>query len=110
MAKRWILRRGSPKSGFRYVDERGKRVSAREIERIEALVIPPAWRDVHIAGSASSSIQAWGYDVRGRKQYRYHGRAVATRELRKYHRVRELARVLPRVRKTVRADARSREL
>ena len=110
MAQRWILRRGSPKSGFRYINERGKRVSARDVERIEALVIPPAWKDVHVAGSASSSIQAWGYDARGRKQYRYNGRAVETRELRKYHRVRELARVLPRVRKTVSADARSRAL
>jgi hypothetical protein len=35
MAERWILRRGTPRSGFRYVDERGKRVMARaHIERI----------------------------------------------------------------------------
>src|SRR3954466_12227408 len=111
MAQSWILRRGSPKSGFRYVDEGGKRVSARaQLERIENLVIPPAWRDVHIATSPASAVQAWGYDARGRKQYRYNERAVEKRELRKYHRLRELARTMPKIRRTVRADARSREL
>lgn len=111
MGKRWILRRGSPKSGFRYVDERGKRITAKpQLERIRSLVVPPAWKDVHIAGSASSAVQAWGYDARGRKQYRYNERAVQKRELRKYHRLRELARTMPKIRRTVRADARARRL
>ena len=110
MAQRWILRRGSPKSGFRYVDQLGKRITAaRHLQRIEALVIPPAWRDVHIAVSPTSAVQAWGFDARGRKQYRYNARAVETRELRKYHRVRELARSMPRIRRIVRADARTRQ-
>jgi DNA topoisomerase-1 len=73
-------------------------------------VIPPAWKDVHIATSPASAVQAWGYDARGRKQYRYNARAVEARELRKYHRLRELARTMPKVRRTVRADARAREL
>jgi DNA topoisomerase-1 len=111
MAQRWILRRGSPKSGFRYVDQLGRRITARrQLDRIAALVIPPAWKDVHIAVSPASSIQAWGYDARGRKQYRYNERAVETRELRKYHRVRELAHTMPRIRRTVAADSRSRKL
>lgn len=111
MAQRWILRRGSPKAGFRYVNELGKRVTARrDLDRIASLVIPPAWKDVHIATSPASAVQAWGYDVRGRKQYRYNERAVEKRELRKYHRLRELARSMPKIRKIVRADARAREL
>jgi DNA topoisomerase-1 len=110
MAQRWILRRGSSQSGFRYVDERGRRVTRSVRARIERLVIPPAWRDVHIATSATSAVQAWGYDARGRKQYRYHERAVEKRELRKYHRLRELAGTMPRIRKVVRADARARAL
>jgi DNA topoisomerase-1 len=111
MHGRWILRRGSPKSGFRYIDDRGKRVtSAAQLERIARLVIPPAWKDVHIAASPASAVQAWGFDARGRKQYRYNERAVEKRELRKYHRVRELARVMPKIRRTVRADARARAL
>ncbi|HET9424540.1 MAG TPA: hypothetical protein VFO55_04140 [Gemmatimonadaceae bacterium] len=111
MAQRWILRRGSPRAGFRYVDQLGRRVTAaRQLQRIESLVIPPAWKDVHIAATPASSVQAWGYDARGRKQYRYNDRAVATRELRKYHRVRELARTMPRIRRIIQADARARGL
>ena len=111
MAERWIRRRGSPSSGFRYVDARGKRVASKaQIERIRKLVIPPAWKDVHIATSPARAVQAWGYDARGRKQYRYNERAVQKRELRKYHRLRDLARSMPRVRRIVRADARAREL
>ena len=75
---------------------------------IGALRVPPAWRDVHIAVSARSAIQAWGIDARGRRQYRYNDRAVERRELRKYHRVRQLAKELPRIRRTLHADARPR--
>jgi len=111
MQGRWILRRGTARSGFRYADESGRRITdRRQLERIAALVIPPAWRDVHVARSAASSVQAWGIDARGRKQYRYHPRAVMKRELRKYHRVRELARTMPRIRQTLKRDAGARTL
>lgn len=110
MAQRWILRRGSVRSGFRYVDERGRPAGRKDVQRIESLVIPPAWKEVHVATSPASAVQAWGYDARGRKQYRYNSRAVERRELRKYHRVRELAHTMPRIRRIVRADARGRAL
>jgi DNA topoisomerase-1 len=103
----WIRRLGT-KTRFRY--ERGERpvTDARILERIRLLVIPPAWTDVHIAASARAEVQAWGHDVKGRKQYRYHPKAVERGQLRKYYRVRELAKDLPAIRKKVRADAASR--
>jgi DNA topoisomerase-1 len=104
--ERWIERKGTRKSGFRYMLD-GKAVrDLRTLTRIEALRVPPAWRDVHIAATPSRAIQAWGYDARGRKQYRYHVRAVESRELRKYHRVRYLAKSLPFVRRTLAAESR----
>jgi DNA topoisomerase I len=103
----WIRRLGSKTSGFRYQNESGATVrDRRQLARIDALRVPPGWRDVHIAVSPRSAIQAWGYDARGRKQYRYHERAVERGELRKYHRVRQLAKDLPRIRKRLHADAR----
>lgn len=96
MAQQWILRKGSKENGFRYVAPNGQRTRSREqLQRIDSLRIPPAWRDVHVAVSARSPIQAWGFDARGRKQYRYHARAVEKGELSKYYRVRQLARDLP---------------
>jgi DNA topoisomerase-1 len=105
MAQRWILRKGSKESGFRYVGSTGRPVRAtQELDRIDQLRIPPAWRDVHVAVSPRSPVQAWGFDARGRKQYRYHTRAVAKGELAKHYRVRQLASDLPILRRTLRED------
>jgi DNA topoisomerase-1 len=101
----WIRREG-PKTRFRYLHADGRAVKdARTLERIRTLVIPPAWTDVHIAASARAEIQAWGIDAKQRKQYRYHARAVERGQLRKYYRVRELAKDLPDIRARVRAHA-----
>jgi DNA topoisomerase-1 len=109
MATSWFRRLGSKRSGFRYVTPLGREIrDRRTVERLEALRVPPAWRDVHLATTPRSAIQAWGFDARGRKQYRYNDRAVERRELRKYHRVRQLAKDLPRVRRALHLDARPR--
>ncbi|HET9013811.1 MAG TPA: hypothetical protein VFN38_18430, partial [Gemmatimonadaceae bacterium] len=81
---------------------------ARTLDRIRGLVIPPAWTDVHIAASGRAEIQAWGLDAKQRKQYRYHLRAVERGQLRKYYRVRELARELPALRARMRTHAAAR--
>jgi DNA topoisomerase I len=101
----WILREGS-KSNFRYRRRDGRLVrDARTLERIRLLAIPPGWSDVHVAPSPRASVQAWGLDAKGRKQYRYHARAVERGQLRKYYRVRELAKELPELRRRIRRDA-----
>lgn len=109
MPAKWILRKGTKKSGFRYEDPRGKQIKSREIlDRIHSLRIPPAWKEVHVAATPRSAIQVWGFDARGRKQYRYHPRAVEKGELRKHYRVRQMARDLPSIRSRVSRDFRSR--
>jgi DNA topoisomerase-1 len=111
MKERWILRAGRAKSGFRYVDAKGRPVrDHRVLERIARLRVPPAWTRVHVAPDANRLVQAWGFDAKGRKQYRYHTRAVAKRDLRKYHRVRQLAKRLPRVRRELREHSERRAL
>ena len=99
MAEKWIRRKGTKASGFRYTAPDGRPLKDREaLERIDLLRIPPAWTDVHIAGNPRAAIQVWGFDARGRKQYRYHRRAVEKGELRKHYRVRQMAKDLPRLR------------
>jgi DNA topoisomerase-1 len=102
----WILRKGSKQRGFRYVRENGAAVPAAVRARIEALRIPPAWTQVHIAQSAQAAVQAWGFDAKGRKQYRYHARSVQRGETRKHYRVRQLGKDLPVIRKRISADFR----
>ncbi len=105
--ERWIVREGSKTRGFRYRAPTGRLLrGGRALARIETLRIPPAWRDVHVAASERAAVQAWGIDAKGRKQYRYHDRAVRRGAQRKFHRVRRLARRLPRIRDALRRDLR----
>src|SRR5262249_14754591 len=67
-----IGRLGS-KTRVRYVAANGRHVRGQaELQRIRALVIPPAWKDVWICPDPRGHLQATGRDARGRKQYRYH--------------------------------------
>jgi DNA topoisomerase-1 len=109
MARMWIVREGSKTKGFRYVGPGARAVSDKaQLARFDALRIPPAWRDVHISTNARAAIQVWGFDARGRKQYKYHPRAVEKGELRKYYRVRQMARDLPSLRSRIQRDFRKK--
>ena len=111
MAQKWIVREGLKTKGFRYKGPSGSAIkNAAELERIDALRIPPAWADVHISTNHRAAIQVWGFDERGRKQYKYHRRAVEKGELRKYYRVRQMARDLPALRAKMQRDFRRKGL
>src|SRR5580693_563556 len=92
-------------AGLRYIDDRHPGITRRrrgrhfaycysdgrpvrdekELARIRALAIPPAYNDVWISPIANGHIQATGRDARGRKQYRYHKRWREVRDEAKYH-------------------------
>ena len=97
--KKWWRRVGTPETGFSYLRSDGKPLrGAAALARIKALVIPPAWTDVRIAPDASSKVQVVGFDAKGRKQYRYHADFVARGSRRKYRKLLDFARDLPRLR------------
>jgi DNA topoisomerase I len=99
------IRRLRSGRGFRYLDPRGTAIAeAREIARIKALAVPPAWTDVWICPSPRGHIQATGRDARGRKQYRYHPSWRETRDRTKYDRIVPFGEALPAIRKRVRED------
>jgi DNA topoisomerase IB len=93
-----ITRRGS--SGrFRYHDRTGKRIDdPGVIERIEALRIPPAWKEVWISPRPRAKLQAVGVDAAGRRQYLYHPEFRARQEQAKYDKLIRFAEKLPDVR------------
>src|SRR6201991_1794446 len=93
--------------GFAYFDTHGKRIEDEAvIARINALAIPPAYRDVWICPDPRGHLQATGRDARGRKQYRYHPRWRETRDADKYDRMAAFGRALPRIRARVARDLR----
>ncbi len=96
---RFWRRVGTPESGFRYLRADGKPLRSKAaLERIRKLVIPPAWTDVRISPDPAAKIQVTGHDKAGRKQYRYHPDFSARRSNRKYRKLLQLARDLPRLR------------
>jgi DNA topoisomerase-1 len=91
-------RRGR-KGRFRYYDASGREIKdAARLERIEQLVIPPAWRDVWIAPTGRAKLQATGYDKAGRKQYLYHPHYRAAQEQAKYDSLIRFGEKLPDLR------------
>jgi DNA topoisomerase IB len=85
--------------GFVYYDEGGRRIADLEVlNRIKALVIPPAWTDVWICPWPTGHLQAVGFDARGRRQYRYHDQWRARRDALKFDRMAGFARALPAMR------------
>nr|WP_241740223.1 MULTISPECIES: DNA topoisomerase IB [Microbacterium] len=107
------FRRLGAGTGFRYVDTDGAPLPPEEVERIKALVIPPAWRDVWISAHPNGHIQATGVDDAGRLQYLYHPDWSTGRDRGKFARTLQLAEALPRARGRVttslRRDALDRE-
>jgi DNA topoisomerase-1 len=92
-------------TGFTYVGPDGRRITDRkEIARIRALAIPPAYADVWICPYPNGHIQATGRDARGRKQYRYHPKWREVRDVTKFERMLEFSRTLPAVREQVSKD------
>lgn len=99
------IRRHRAGKGFSYVDSDGHRISDRKvIERIRKLAIPPAYTDVWICPNPRGHLQATGRDARGRKQYRYHPRWRAVRDLGKFARVVDFGERLPRLRRRLARD------
>jgi DNA topoisomerase I len=92
---------GSRRS-FRYLDGRGARITdAAKLERIDALRIPPAWKDVWISPRPTAKLQATGFDAAGRRQYLYHPDYRAAQEEAKFDKLIRFADALPAFREAM---------
>jgi len=80
------------------------------LARIKRLVIPPAWTNVWICLRSNGHIQVTGYDVRGRKQYKYHEQWNVIRNQTKFHRLYEFGKELPKLRKRLDEDIHKPQL
>ena len=90
---------------FIYYNTEGKRIKDQAIiDRINKLVIPPAYKNVWIAPYANGHIQATAYDARGRKQYRYHPLWIKMSQGEKFDKILDFAKHLPKIRNRVRRD------
>ena len=78
--------------------------------RIKRLVIPPAWEKVWICAHENGHIQCTGFDVKGRKQYRYHELWNALRNETKFYRLLEFGEALDGIRSRLSKDLAQQNL
>jgi DNA topoisomerase-1 len=90
------------KGAFRYYDSTGKRITDEgKLARIEALAIPPAWKEVWISPRSTAKLQATGFDAAGRKQYLYSADFRAQQERAKYDKLIRFGDALPALREAM---------
>jgi DNA topoisomerase I len=98
------IRRIKAGTHFQYTWNSSKVTSGKTLERIRKLAIPPAWTEVWICASDRGHLQATGFDVMGRKQYRYHTHWNEARNQTKFHGLAEFGKSLPDLRKRLISD------
>lgn len=99
------------KDGWAYFDPDGARITdAQEIDRLNAIGLPPAYERCWHCADPSGHIQAVGYDAKGRKQYRYHDDFRSHQEDAKYELLAKFGRALPRLRRRVERDITGRAM
>ena len=98
------IRRKKLKESFVYKLGNQELTKQEDLQRIEQLVIPPAWKKVKIAVPLNAHIQAVGRDEKKRKQYRYHERWKLIRNQTKFFKMAAFGNQLPKIRKQVTLD------
>jgi DNA topoisomerase-1 len=99
-----ITRRRAGK-GWAFYDSAGALIrDPEERTRLNAIALPPAYRDAWFCPAPNGHILATGYDDAGRKQYRYHPDFRKHREGVKYDACAGFGKRLPLVRKRVSED------
>ena len=94
-----------------YFDPEGRRITNREeIDRLNAVGLPPAYTDAWFCADPDGHLQATGIDARGRKQYRYHPLFRENQDKAKFEGLLEFGKRLPRLRRRVERDLKRRKL
>ncbi len=99
-----ISRSSKTESTYIYKMNGKEIINPTEIERINNLVIPPAWKKVKIANQDNAHLQAVGRDDKNRKQYIYHPKWNVIRNQTKFTKLNDFASALPKMREQIALD------
>src|SRR5688572_19569322 len=87
---------------FRYYDLEGKWIKDQKtLDRIDSLIIPPAWKNVWVCPKTNGHLQATGIDDRGRKQYLYHPDWIRITKQNKFSKMVDFGSSLPLIREKI---------
>lgn len=89
---------------FHYLNGNKKVLDQSTLDRIQKLVIPPAWENVWICPLENGHLQATGIDQKNRKQYKYHALWNSLRNQTKFYRLHEFGKTIPAIREQLEKD------
>ena len=89
---------------FTYIKQKALVKDEVVLNRINSLVIPPAWENVWICNLENGHLQATGIDIKKRKQYKYHALWNSLRNHTKYYNMIQFGKTLPAIRLQVKKD------
>src|SRR5690606_17508480 len=98
------VERKGKNGNFRYFKDGEPLKSKEDLERINSLVIPPAWEQVRICPFPNGHLQVTGLDVKQRKQYMYHPTWTKFRNQTKFYKMAAFGKMLPKIRQQVDED------
>lgn len=97
--------------GWGYFSPDGERIKDREeIERLNKLAMPPAYERCWFCPDPAGHLQGYGFDARGRKQYRYHAEYRAQQDSLKYEKLADFGRALGKLRAKIEEDVQGRAM
>jgi DNA topoisomerase-1 len=102
--RHFTIKRQKKEDTFYYTKNNKELTKKKDLARIEALVIPPTWKNVKISALDNGHLQAFGRDEKGRKQYRYHQKWNAIRNSTKFLKMIRFGELLPAIREKVAID------
>jgi len=96
---------------FYYVNNQNKIIKNTDIiDRINKLIIPPAWKDVQISNNVNDDVQVTGIDSKGRLQYIYSQKYKKQQEKLKYKRITEFGKYINDIRRDINKRLKKDEL
>ncbi len=99
------IKRIRKNQNFIFLDPNQVVISNQNIlQRIEELKIPPAWESVWICPKQNGHIQAFGFDLKNRKQYLYHPIWVELTQENKFQHLLTFCDKLPKLRSKIKKD------
>ena len=80
---------------------KGKEISGDELDRLNAMRLPPAWSNVVASADPLKKVQAIGMDKAGRWQYRYSAKHIEEAAQKKFNRQKLFAKDMTGIRKNI---------
>jgi len=102
-----VDKKGNPKLKFNYFYYKNdKPISKEDLERTNKLGLAPAYTDVWVSEDPESKIQATGFDVKGRKQYRYNPEHIKNAEEDKFLRLYKFIKAISKFEDKIEEDTK----